>query len=404
VQYFYSHHGPVFAWGYGIALAAKLATWEEVRALDQMLAMTQTTDLAAFQTALQMRQFARWNAGYGDRDGVIYYVWNGRVYERPDGYDFTRPVPGNTSDTEWGPLVAFSELPQETNPVDDFLQNCNNAPWFVSPNTSIEEGDYPDYVIGPQTINGRGVRALDRLSEQAVWTVEELQALSFDNFSEYAAAWLPVLDYCYDEQQGAVPDPQGYLAQAMTLLRAWDYRASVDATAVHLAQEWIFTAAGVWGVIDPRDPPDPQNWTAEQQQAAVQLLLAVATAAVEDYGAVGVPWGDIHYLVRGGHTYPLPGSGPVLDSLFQADGRYNEAREIVCETGSSFQMLVELSEPVRAWTVRPISQSNDPASLHYDDITALFAQQQYKPAWFTDADVLANPDPEAPEPLTLWVP
>jgi acyl-homoserine lactone acylase PvdQ len=67
-------------------------------------------------------------------------------------------------------------------------------------------------------------------------------------------------------------------------------------------------------------------------------------------------------------------------------------------------MLVELTDPPQAWTTRPVSQSLDPTSPHYRDVTELYAARLYKQAWFTDADLLANLDASEPNPVSLTVP
>ncbi len=404
VHYYYAVQGPLVHFAADAVVAGCMATWDDVGALDQVLAMNRASDLASFTAAVQMRHFVRWNVGYGDVNGNIYYVWNGTVYRRPPGYDFTRPVPGNTSATAWGDLVPFDELPQETNPAAGFFQNCNTAAWFVCPGTTIHQGDYPNYVVGDFGINGRGARALAQLAAHGGWTVDQLQALSTDQFSMFADAWLPALVYCWERQRADVPDPQNLLPGAIAALQAWDRTASLDAQAVLLMQAWIAGANALWGSIDPRQTVDASGWSAAKQQNAVKILLAAATAAQQDYGAVTARWGDIHYFQYAGATFPLPGSGPELDTLLQDAGTLDAQGRIDCDTGSSFMMLVELANPPQAWTTRPISESLDPASPHYSDGTRLYVQQEYKPAWFTQADILANPDPHAPQPLDLHTP
>jgi len=59
---------------------------------------------------LSLRQFVRWNHVYGDIYGNIFYIWNAKVYHRRGDYDYTRPVDGSTSNTEWGELVPLEEL------------------------------------------------------------------------------------------------------------------------------------------------------------------------------------------------------------------------------------------------------------------------------------------------------
>ena len=56
--------------------------------------------LGEFMNAMAMMQFAPQNTMYGDVCGNIFYPRAGRAPIHPDGYDWTRPVPGNTSKTE----------------------------------------------------------------------------------------------------------------------------------------------------------------------------------------------------------------------------------------------------------------------------------------------------------------
>ena len=63
----------------------------------------------------------------------------------------------------------MEELPQETNPQSKFFQNCNTAPWFVNPLTTIKEEEYPSY-IAKGGFNARGIRATNLLD--ADWDSE----------------------------------------------------------------------------------------------------------------------------------------------------------------------------------------------------------------------------------------
>ena len=60
--------------------------------------------------------------------GDIYYLRNGRVPIRAKGVDPSRPIPGNTSATEWQGIHPMSDLVQIENPPCGWMQNCNCSP------------------------------------------------------------------------------------------------------------------------------------------------------------------------------------------------------------------------------------------------------------------------------------
>ena len=51
----------------------------------------------------------RWNLLYSDSQN-IFWVHNGNVAQRNEKYDWFKPVPGWTKDTEWGPYFPFASI------------------------------------------------------------------------------------------------------------------------------------------------------------------------------------------------------------------------------------------------------------------------------------------------------
>ena len=59
-------------------------------------------------------------------------------------------------------------------------------------------------------------------------------------------------------------------------------------------------------------------------------------------------------------------------------------------TGDAWILLVQLSKPIKAWSVVAYGQSSDPASPHSRDQLRLFAEHRLRPVWFTREEIAAN--------------
>ncbi len=90
--------------------------------------MTKAKNLAEWRTAMSELNLQMFNTCYADREGNIFYVYNGAVPKRDPSFDWTKPVDGSDPRTEWQGLHAFDELPQILNPASGYLQNCNSTP------------------------------------------------------------------------------------------------------------------------------------------------------------------------------------------------------------------------------------------------------------------------------------
>ena len=68
------------------------------------------------------------NLMFADAEGNSRYVRAGRAPIRPKGFDWSRPVPGNGSETASLGLHPLEDLVQITNPSVGYMQNHNLAP------------------------------------------------------------------------------------------------------------------------------------------------------------------------------------------------------------------------------------------------------------------------------------
>lgn len=60
---------------------------------------------------------------------------------------------------------------------------------------------------------------------------------------------------------------------------------------------------------------------------------------------------------------------------------------MVAAGGDSYVFAVEFSKPLKAFSILAYSQSENPESPHYSDQSALFANKEWKDAWFYEEDI-----------------
>ena len=66
--------------------------------------------------------------------------------KRGHGYNFNKPVPGWEADAQWNGYVAFSDLPQFTNPPNGVIVQCNNSPYSTAQPPVLDPAKFSPYL------------------------------------------------------------------------------------------------------------------------------------------------------------------------------------------------------------------------------------------------------------------
>lgn len=387
-----THHGPiVFELG-ELGVAVKSA-YDDISPIgDQLLRMASAQTLDEFLEAVSLFTFPPQNLIVATADGDIFYLLNGRTPRRNPKFDWSLPVPGWTSETEWKGILSWHELPHLLNPQSGFLQNCNNSPQFISPDSPLTPDRFPNYAYYSHTgdvYRARSERALQLLSQTERMTVDDAMRIAVDTLSPKAKEWVQALVH------SAKGKEQSEMARALETLRRWDGRMDKASMAagVYLLWRWQYHQRRpelTWG--DDDKIPHTEKECAD----AVEAFRAAVQHAVTHFG--GLPaLGDVQRLRRPvNHSpfancrspfacdLPLSGTqsfaadclraiwagGPDDDGCFRGVG------------GQSCTTIVVHTVPPQAWSITPFGVSDDPDSPHFVDQAQLFSAEQFKPMWF----------------------
>src|SRR5918911_301352 len=174
-----THHGPILAARDGKLLAIRMAKFEGDGWLREWYEMTRATSLDELKRAMAPLNMLFGNVMYADRQGNIWYLYNGAVPKRDPRFDWTRPVDGSDPATEWHGYHTMEELPQLTNPKTGWMQNCNTTPFLLTSEGNPDPKQFPKYMV-QEGDNPRGAISREILASKPSFTFEEWTRLAFD--------------------------------------------------------------------------------------------------------------------------------------------------------------------------------------------------------------------------------
>ncbi len=391
-----SQHGPVIAQQGSEALAFRVVQ-DSTFMMEQWWQMATATNLDEFEAAMSRVQIPMFNTVYGDRDGNIYYLFNGQIPVRDSGdfMSWQTIQDGTDSSLIWTELHPYEDLPRVINPPNGFVQNANEPPWTSTNPPELMIDNYPPYVA-PQSFYQTGHIFRPQVSSQMAF---EDESISFEELVEYKHnTHVEATDHVLDDLIEAAAASDDPLAQeAAAVLSAWDRRTDADSQGAILFIFWFETYAAQTGFdmfAEPFDIEDPYNTPSglADPAGAVAALVGVAQQVQETYGALDVPYGDV-MRVRVGE-YDLPGNGGGdPNGVFRAawyapagDGTFTSIG------GDSWYVVLEFSDPIRAQVLVAQGNATQPGSPHVGDQAVLFSEQRMRDAWLTRDEIEANLD------------
>ncbi len=405
-----SHNGPIVARKQNQVYAAKLAYADEVQFGEVFYLFNIAKNIDEFRKGLDLNQTMPQNVMAADTSGNIYYQRAGRVPIRPDGYDFSKPVDGSTSKTEWLGTHPASDLISIENPPQGYMQNCNIPPDVMMVNSPMTPDRTKPYLFNEAAgrIHQRAARAVQLLSGDDAVSPEKARAIALDEYCYQYDRWTNALRKADSSFGQGFKDDADYQAAMHDLVR-WDGFSHSDSRGALKYYYWrqaVRTALGasygglmanladyMASVSKPKAETRPLS--DEEMKALVSGLSGAMKTMRTNHKSLDVVFGDVFRVGRGENSWPVGGGSLNEEGMatVRAIG-FERPRSDFTRWGQSGQtstQVVVLTKPIQSWTQPPIGQSDKPDSPHYSDqAEKLFSKHQMKPTWYAKAELMKH--------------
>ncbi len=231
----YTGHGPIMAKRNGQYLSVK-ADNRLMSGLIQCWQRTKARNFGEYKKTMELLGNISNNTVYADAEGNIAYWHGNRIPIRDTLYDWSKPVDGTTSATEWKGYYKPDETVHVYNPPNGWLQNCNSTPFTVAGDNSPQRKDYPAY-MAPDPQNFRGVNAVRVLSEEKNYTIDKVIKAGYDKRLAAFEVLVPALVQSFEKNRSEYSS-YPTLDSAINILKNWDYRCGENSIATTLAITW----------------------------------------------------------------------------------------------------------------------------------------------------------------------
>ena len=347
---------------------------------EQLYRMNKATNFNEWQDAMRLQQLPVFNAVYADREGNIYYLYNGAIPIRNPDYDWTNYLPGDTSKTLWTDYLPFDDLPQVLNPPSGFVQNANGTPFQTTLGAGNPDPGFYSPTLGIDTdISNRSLRMLDLFGNDDSITSEEFVQYKFDMFYSKDSV---IAQFVQMLSEAKMPTPD--TARAQEIIRNWDLGTDPNNIGAAIM---VYTL----NTLDEKYPGAVHLDRLGQGNVNQAMLMDAFTEAVETlmthFGRVNMPWGDVNRLMRGDVDLPIGGGPDILHATY---GALQEDGRLKITDGDSYVLLViwDKDGKVSSMSVHQFGAATlREDSPHYADQAPLLSGRQLKPVWFDEADI-----------------
>jgi len=374
-KFYKSIYGPTLKNKTGV-YSVRTPSTTNITAIEQWWKMNKATNFSEFYKVLEMKALPGYNIGYADRNDTIFYISNGKIPIRAEGYDWLDVVPGNTRETLWDSYYDIKDLPQVVKPASGFVYNANHSPFKSSSEADNPIAENFAKEMNFETYdNNRSTRLLQLLEEEERIDYKRFKRIKYDH-------QLPTpLQYNYMDLNPLFDMKVADYPEVSTLLndiQNWDritnptsYGAGAYASLYYQLTPFYYQLG------------KDRVYTKE----ALHEALKITKAHLKTYfNAERIQLGEFQKLVRGNKELPIYGLPDVVTAM---KGQPYKDGKIKITHGESYIGLVRFT-PNKTYFESVISFGNSrrPESPHYTDQMELYSNFETKTMSFDRSDVM----------------
>jgi len=376
-SYFRSIYGPTLKNKSGY-FSVRTPSLYEIRALEQWWRMGKSRNFTEFYSNLKMKAVPGYNIGYADKNDTIFYISNGLIPKRKEGYDWKNVVPGNTKETLWTSTHNIEELPQVIQPKSGYIYNTNHSP-FLS--TSKKENPVMERFstnMGFETYNNnRSTRLKMLIDQNKKIDYKKFKEIKYDNKlpTPLAYSWMDI-NTLFEIDPSIYPDISNILIE----IQNWNRKADVNSYGAGAYAILYFKLGKYY-----RKLPEPKIFP---KTHLISALRDVKKHMNKYFGTEKVTLGDFQKLVRGDKEIPIFGLRDVLTAM--ASVPYGKGLSRVTAGESYIELVKFTDEGPEIESIISYGSSDDPESIHFDDQMDEYASFKTKKMTLDKNQVLLN--------------
>ncbi|MBK9328296.1 MAG: penicillin acylase family protein [Sphingobacteriales bacterium] len=370
-------YGPVFKTKQGW-YALRYPSASDIRGAEEWFKMNKAANLEEFQQVLKMDALPLFNTTYGDKEGNIFFISDGKIPLRDSTLDWQRPVAGTSSRYRWTQLLSYERKIKYLNPECGFLFNCNGTPLQA---TAYDENS-KDYFVGLQMFTyNRNERFSSLLNEHTgKFTWEDFKRIKFDLSYEPDGRYKRNFSALFTLDTSKYPE----LKDVIIKIKEWDlsgHSTDKNAGIAMLTNKFMNGRSKIpFAFLMIKEKPLSEEQVIDALSKAKNYLL-------KKFKTTDVELGHLQRLVRGNKSYPISGLSEVPRAV---DTKYDKKLGIYKMTaGDGYMQFIKFGrENVEINTVSPFGASTHPDSKHYTDQMELFINGQTKKMSLRKEEVL----------------